>query len=149
VPTTNTTWHHVVEPGGPHIGTLAASSPEGVIAAPVGSICTRVDNGTRYVKQSGSGNTGWRSQGDAVVATSSNYTVAENVRYVKATGGAGGINVTLPTATSGRVIDVKKVDTGVGVVTIVGTVDGVTNPTLDFQGDSLTMIADGTNWESF
>ena len=37
-------------------------SPEGVVAAPVGSLYTRVDGGTGttlYVKESGTGNTGW------------------------------------------------------------------------------------------
>jgi hypothetical protein len=80
---------------------------------------------------------------------SSNYTVADNVRYVKATGGASGIDVTLPTPTAGRLLDVKKDDTGAGPVTLIGTVDGVTNPTLDYQGDSLSMVADGASWGSF
>jgi len=37
-------------------------SPEGVLAAPVGSLYTRLDGGantTLYVKESGVGNTGW------------------------------------------------------------------------------------------
>lgn len=39
-----------------------AGSPEGVITAAIGSTCTRVDGGagtTLYVKESGTGNTGW------------------------------------------------------------------------------------------
>lgn len=39
-----------------------AGSPEGVVIAPVGSIYTRTDGGagtTLYVKESGTGNTGW------------------------------------------------------------------------------------------
>jgi hypothetical protein len=43
------------------VGT-GAGSPEGSIAAPVGSLWTRTDGGastTLYVKQSGTGNTGW------------------------------------------------------------------------------------------
>jgi len=150
VPTVNAMWNHVAMPGsGAHIGNLPSSSPESVIAAPVGSIVTRLDNGTQYVKKVGSGNTGWRADADDVVATSTNYAIADDVRFVKATGGASGINVTLPTATAGRQAEVKKVDNGAGKVTIIGTVDGVTNPTLDFQGDSLVMTADGTTWDSF
>ena len=37
-------------------------SPQGVIAAPVGSLYTRTDGGTGttlYVKETGTGNTGW------------------------------------------------------------------------------------------
>lgn len=39
-----------------------AGTPEGAVAAPVGSIYTRSDGGantTLYVKESGTGNTGW------------------------------------------------------------------------------------------
>lgn len=42
--------------------TKGAGSPEGVVSAPVGSTYTRTDGGagtTFYVKESGSGNTGW------------------------------------------------------------------------------------------
>ena len=42
------------------------SSPEGVVTAPVGSVYLRTDGGTSttlYVKESGSGNTGWMSGG--------------------------------------------------------------------------------------
>ena len=42
--------------------TTGRGSPEGVIAAPIGSIYSRIDGGTgtaMYVKESGSGNTGW------------------------------------------------------------------------------------------
>lgn len=44
------------------IWTTCTGSPEGVISAPVGSMCTRRDGGagtTLYIKESGSGNTGW------------------------------------------------------------------------------------------
>jgi hypothetical protein len=42
--------------------TTGAGSPEGLIAAPVGSLYTRSDGGagtTLYIKESGTGNTGW------------------------------------------------------------------------------------------
>ena len=42
-----------------------AGTPEGVISAPVGSLWTRTDGGngtTLYVKQSGTGNTGWAAK---------------------------------------------------------------------------------------
>ncbi len=44
------------------IVTSGSGSPEGVVTAPVGSLYTRTDGGagtTLYVKESGSGNTGW------------------------------------------------------------------------------------------
>jgi hypothetical protein len=42
--------------------TRGAGSPEGAVTAPVGSLFTRTDGGastTLYVKESGTGNTGW------------------------------------------------------------------------------------------
>jgi hypothetical protein len=45
--------------------TSGSGSPEGVISAPVGSLFTRTDGGagtTLYVKESGSGNTGWNAK---------------------------------------------------------------------------------------
>lgn len=52
-----------LRPGdGTVIWTAGAGTPEGVVTAPVGSLFTRTDGGastTLYVKQSGTGNTGW------------------------------------------------------------------------------------------
>lgn len=47
------------------IWTSGAGTPEGVVTAPVGSLFTRTDGGagtTLYVKQSGTGNTGWAAK---------------------------------------------------------------------------------------
>lgn len=44
------------------IWTSGSGTPEGVVTAPVGSLYTREDGGagtTLYVKESGTGNTGW------------------------------------------------------------------------------------------
>lgn len=62
-----TRWKNVYgaqfRPGaGTPIWTSGAGSPEGAVAAPVGSLWTRTDGGantTLYVKESGAGNTGW------------------------------------------------------------------------------------------
>lgn len=52
-----------IRPGdGTVIWTTGTGTPEGVVTAPVGSLFTRTDGGastTLYVKQSGTGNTGW------------------------------------------------------------------------------------------
>jgi len=40
--------------------TSNAGSPESVVAAPVGSICTDTANGVAYMKKTGTGNTGWK-----------------------------------------------------------------------------------------
>jgi hypothetical protein len=60
-------------PQGFHMGTATnapkilsgTGSPEGVVTAGVGSLYTRSDGGTNttlYVKQSGTGNTGWAAK---------------------------------------------------------------------------------------
>lgn len=48
-------------PGG-QIWAVGYGSPEGAVAAPVGSLYTRTDGGadtTLYIKESGTSNTGW------------------------------------------------------------------------------------------
>lgn len=54
----------VIRPGGSSgpVWRTGAGAPEGAVTAPVGSLYTRTDGGTSttlYVKESGSGNTGW------------------------------------------------------------------------------------------
>jgi hypothetical protein len=59
----NSAWVQSIRPGaGAAIWTSGTGSPEGVVSAAVGSLYTRTDGGastTLYVKESGSGNTGW------------------------------------------------------------------------------------------
>lgn len=63
---------------------------------------------------------------------------------VNATGGA--VTVTLPTPTSGRLLCVKKTDASANAVTLTGTIDGVVNPTLAAQYNSVLMQGDGTTF---
>lgn len=71
---------------------------------------------------------------------------------VKATGGAGGITVTLPTAVgaAGQMACIKKVDTGVGAVTVATTggqtIDGVSTYLLVNQWQFVNVQSDGSNW---
>jgi hypothetical protein len=57
------TYSREIRPGdGTPIWTSGTGTPEGAVTAPVGSLFTRTDGGagtTLYVKQSGTGNTGW------------------------------------------------------------------------------------------
>lgn len=85
----------------------------------------------------------------AVTAVSSNTTLTNGNSIVLATGGAGGITVTLPAPTSGKIFNIKKVDAAAGVITISppsGTIDGAASKTLTLQYDSLTITSDGTNF---
>jgi hypothetical protein len=87
-------------------------------------------------------------------ATAINYTILDTDGYytVLGTGGAGGIQIDLPLAANnpGRVIVVKKVDAGVGAVTVAtqgaDSIDGAANQPIAAQWDKLMTQSDGTNW---
>lgn len=77
------------------------------------------------------------------------YTAAIN-DVVLADATAAAFTVTLPAATVGAVVRVKKVDASVNAVTVAGaggaTVDGAANTALAAQWNHVTLVSDGTNW---
>jgi hypothetical protein len=88
-----------------------------------------------------------------VQSKSANYTMVDGDAVVLCTGGAGGMTFTLLPAAgrSGVQVAVKKVDSGVGVVTIDGnaseTIDGALTYVLDQQWEWVKIVSDGTNWQ--
>lgn len=92
--------------------------------------------------------------GGSATAKSADYTVTDTdgIYTVLMTTSSTNRTVTLPTASdnSGRVISVKKVDTGTGKCTVDGegseTIDGATTFDLVDQDDYVTMQCDGTGW---
>jgi hypothetical protein len=84
-----------------------------------------------------------------VVAKTSTYTaVSGDVILANASGGA--FTITLPTATSGATVTVKKTDSStLNYVTIQpasGTIEGQSKATISRQYGGGTFIANGTNW---
>jgi hypothetical protein len=87
-------------------------------------------------------------------AKSATYTITDTdgVGVVLVTTSTTDRTVTLPTAAdnSGRIIQVKKVDSATGKVTIDGegseTIDGQTTYDLLYDNESMTLICDGTEW---
>lgn len=84
-----------------------------------------------------------------VESVSSNGNISKD--YTLATGGAGGITLTLPeNASAGTTYTVKKVDNGVGSVTVsrdtADTIDGATTKVLYYQYESMSFVSDGSNW---
>lgn len=84
-----------------------------------------------------------------VRSLSTTQTLTNGDSIVLATAGASNITLTLPSPTSGKIFNVKKVDAGVGFVIVSppsGTIDGVASKTIASQYDSLTITSDGTNF---
>lgn len=77
-----------------------------------------------------------------------NYTaVSGDLVLCDASGGA--FNVTLPTATNGHYVAVKKSngDSSFNAITIIGTIDGVSNTTINTFGETIYLVANGTEWK--
>jgi hypothetical protein len=110
----------------------------GVLYAELGSGKWKTSNGTVVTVA-----------GD-VTSKSVNATAASSDKVILATGGAGGITITLPAATQGAEYVVKKVDSGAGSVTVATTssqtIDGATTKVLAAQYASARMVSDGTSW---
>ena len=87
-------------------------------------------------------------------AVSASYTVLDTDGYdtILVTTGSVTRTITLPTAAdnSGRVITIKKVDSGTGEVTIDGegaeTIDGATTLSISGEDGFYTIICDATEW---
>ena len=83
-----------------------------------------------------------------VATANSTSTISNDITL--ATAGAAGITLTLPAAVSGKIVIVKKVDTGAGNVTLDPpgsvTIDGAATKVLYHQYESMTFVSDGTNW---
>ncbi len=81
------------------------------------------------------------------VFADSPYTVLSSDETILVNAVAGAVTITLPAATSGRILTVKKVDASGNAVTLSGTVDTVVNPTLTVQFQSRLIQADGSAWQ--
>lgn len=88
------------------------------------------------------------SSGGGLTPTASKTSAynAVNGDFVLCDSSGGTFAVTLPTATSGHQVGIRKTDTSVVAVTVVGTVNGVSGDRLDTQNETIIYVADGTNW---
>ncbi len=84
-----------------------------------------------------------------VLGKSLDFTVddTEAVVYVVNTSG-GAVIATLPAPASIIVVPIWIRRDGSNLVTLLGTVDGVVNPTLPNDGDSIAIVSDGVVWRS-
>jgi len=91
---------------------------------------------------------------EGITALSADTTLGSTHDCIRATGGAGaGITITLPTAVgiTGRVYTVKKVDSGVGPVTVATTssqtIDAYVTYVISNQYQYVKVMSNGTNWD--
>lgn len=89
----------------------------------------------------------------ATVSKTGTYTAAagDDVILCNSSGGTFAINLPTAVGISGKMYTVKKTDSSVIAVTIepdgTETIDGVTNTTINTQGETLRFISDGANWQ--
>jgi hypothetical protein len=117
----------------------------------VGCFGIRFADGTTQFTAASAGGGGTDTLQSASINTT--LTVAASTNYlVKATAGAGGISITLPTSVglAGQKVCIKKVDSGVGTVTVgttsAQTIDSSTTYPLTNQWQYVTVESDGSNW---
>lgn len=102
----------------------------------------------------GAGDIQWAPILHDINAVSTNYTVldGDGYRYIHVTTGASDTTITLPTAADNtdRVISVRKVDSGAGLVTLDGegseTIDGSTTYVIGGDDAYVEVYCDGTAW---
>lgn len=85
-----------------------------------------------------------------VTVTSSTYTIADDLNVtVIANASSNDIAITLPDPDDAVQVRVKKDDQSTNTVTISGSglIDGQSNYILEFEGEFVSLEADGTNWK--
>lgn len=88
----------------------------------------------------------------SVVSKSVSYALTSTDNVVLVTTGSSSLTMTLPTTVGaiGKMYMIKKVDSGLGTVTIATTssqkIDGEFTQVIPFQWASLTLLSDGANW---
>lgn len=128
-------------------------TPEGSVAAPIGSLYRRADAfvgyyPSLYLKMSDASTSSWRAVGTqrAVATKTANYTLTLDDEVILSNGAS--LTMTLPNAAlyHGRFWTIKNVhSTACTIASSGGTIDGVSTASLA-QWKSGTFISDGTNW---
>lgn len=129
------------------------NDPTGNVTAGVGSEYHSLASGRFFVKQSGTGNTGWVGNGGALVGSivfsQSPYSFAATDDQINADCTSGAITANLPSATAyrGRTCTVVKIDSTGNAVTVgaaAGNVRGTVSLTAQWQVGRWR--SNGTDW---
>jgi tail fiber protein len=140
----------------------ADGSPEAVVTADVGSLYLRRDGGTNitlYLKQTGTGNTGWiavPTTPTAARGVASTDSLVASDRIIVLTGASFTFTLTTAVGNAGRVVDLRHNGTSLTQVYTIATTssqliaasDGTAAPFILYtNGETLTLMSDGTNWQ--
>lgn len=89
------------------------------------------------------------SNGQTVTAVTSNATLDDTHSIVVCNNGSTAMTITLPGASGimGRIYTIKREASSTAIVTIAGTIDGVTNLILAKAGEAQTLFSNGTEWK--
>ena len=88
----------------------------------------------------------------SVVTVTTTHSILTTDTYVLANATGGGFTVTLPTAVgvSGKMYEIKKIDSSSNIVTVATTssqtIDGDTTMTIGDQNVAMAVVSDGSNW---
>lgn len=87
-----------------------------------------------------------------IVVQSSNFTATPSINpetYWRVTTGSGGVTATLPaaSATAGKYLTFKKIDSGVGALTISGSIDGQTSYVVPAQFQGVRLFSNGSTYD--
>jgi len=108
-------------------------------------------NGSNELEVKDGGLTGDKIAYSVDSSFTNNDTIASDINLV--TTGASNLTVKLPTPSAGKLVKVKKADSGAGHVIVAQnsaeTIDGAASKTLYYQYESMTFVSDGTNWFVF
>ena len=116
------------------LGSGAGTSGQVLTSGGAGASCT-------WTTPSGGGGGITRSILTVSTNTTAGSTASTDYVYLC----SGTMDLTLPAASGNtNKYDIK--NTGTGVITIIGTVDGGVNPTLTTQYESITLVSNGTDW---
>ena len=90
-------------------------------------------------------------KGTAITYSDSPYTIVDKDIFITVDATSGNTSLVLPdpATNSGRMIAIKRIDSSSNTVTLTGTVDGSSNPTIDSQYESLIILAVSSAWRVF
>lgn len=86
--------------------------------------------------------------GGPIKTVTANYSIVVTDGTILVNAASAPINITLPVASAcvGQIFNIKKIDGSANAVTIMGTVDGVTNSVISFKNQNSEVQSDGTTF---